>query len=151
MSESYAKQLSKKQILELRSILSDLPPYVKDFMRSIETTTQPRTRIGYAHDIKYFFEFLQSENPFLKKKEMYEITYDDINKLEARDIEEYLDYLNEHPHIAVFEDGVLRYEIVRENVGDGDPFTVHVTTKSGVKNTVTSLDNMGYAVTVFEY
>ena len=91
MSESYAKQLSKKQILELRSILSDLPPYVKDFMRSIETTTQPRTRIGYAHDIKYFFEFLQSENPFLKKKEMYEITYDDINKLEARDIEEYLD------------------------------------------------------------
>ena len=42
-------------------------------------------------------------------------------------------------------------EIVRENVGDGDPFTVHVTTKPGVKNTVTSLDNMGYAVTVFEY
>ena len=74
MSESYAKQLSKKQILELRSILSELPPYTKDFMRSIETTTQPRTRIGYAHDIKYFFEFLQSENPFLKKKELYEIT-----------------------------------------------------------------------------
>ena len=94
MSESYAKQLSKKQILELRSILSDLPPYVKDFMRSIETTTQPRTRIAYAHDIKYFFEFLQSENPFLKKKEMYEITYADINNLQARDIEEYLDYLS---------------------------------------------------------
>ena len=50
MSESYAKQLSKKQILELRSILSELPPYTKDFMRSIETTTQPRTRIAYAHD-----------------------------------------------------------------------------------------------------
>ena len=66
-------------------------------------------------------------------------------------LEEYLDYLSEHPHIAVFEDGVLRYEIVRENVGDGDPFTVHVTGKPGVVNTVTSLDNMGYAVTVFEY
>ena len=66
-------------------------------------------------------------------------------------LEEYLDYLNEHPHIAVFENGALKYEIVRENVGNGDPFTVHVTTKPGVKNTVTSLDNMGYAVTVFEY
>ena len=66
-------------------------------------------------------------------------------------LEEYLDYLNEHPHIAVFEDGALKYEIVRENVGNGDPFTLHVTTKPGVKNTVTSLDNMGYAVTVFEY
>ena len=94
MSESYAKQLSKKQILELRSVLSDLPPYVKDFMRSIETTTQPRTRIGYAHDIKYFFEFLQTENPALKKKEMYEITCADIDKLTARDIEEYMDYLS---------------------------------------------------------
>ncbi len=94
MSESYAKQLSKKQILELRSVLSDLPPYVKDFMRSIETTTQPRTRIGYAHDIKYFFEFLQSENPALKKKEMYEITCADLDKLSARDIEEYMDYLS---------------------------------------------------------
>ena len=94
MSESYAKQLSKKQILELRSILSELPPYVKDFMRSIENTTQPRTRIGYAYDIKYFFEFLQSENPVLKKKELYEISCDDLNKLVARDFEEYLDYLS---------------------------------------------------------
>lgn len=94
MSESYAKQLSKKQILELRSILSELPPYTKDFMRSIETTTQPRTRIGYAHDIKYFFEFLQSENPFLKKKELYEITCKDLNDLTARDFDEYMDYLS---------------------------------------------------------
>ncbi len=93
MSEAYSKQLSKKQILELRSILSDLPPYVKDFMRSIDTSTQPRTRIAYAHDIKYFFEFLQSENPYLKKKEMYEIKIEDIENLSARDIEEYLDYL----------------------------------------------------------
>lgn len=94
MTESYAKQLSKKQILELRSILSTLPPYVKDFMRSIETTTQPRTRIGYAHDIKYFFEYLQSENPYLKKKELHEISYTDLDKLVARDFEEYLDYLS---------------------------------------------------------
>jgi hypothetical protein len=36
-------------------------------------------------------------------------------------------------------------------VGEGDPFQVHVSQKSGIKNTVISLDNMGYAVTVFEY
>ncbi len=66
-------------------------------------------------------------------------------------LEEYLDYLMEHPHLAVFENGQLRYEIVREYVGEGDPFQVHVSQKSGIKNTVISLDNMGYAVTVFEY
>ena len=94
MSESYSKQLSKKYILELRSIITELPPYVKDFMRSIETTTQPRTRIGYAHDIKYFLEFLQSENPSLKSKKLHEISCDDLNNLTARDIEEYMDYLS---------------------------------------------------------
>ena len=58
--ESYSKELAKSQILRLRNILNELPPYVKLFMRNIEQTTQPRTRIGYAYDIKYFFEFLLS-------------------------------------------------------------------------------------------
>ena len=49
-------------------------------------------------------------------------------------LEEYLDYLMEHPHLAVFENGQLRYEIVREYVGEGDPFQVHVSQKSGIKN-----------------
>ena len=66
-------------------------------------------------------------------------------------LEEYVDYLSEHPHIAVFEDGNLKYEIVREYVGDLDPITVHVSQKNGIRNTVTSLDNMGFAITVFEY
>ncbi len=66
-------------------------------------------------------------------------------------LEEYLDYLMEHPHLAVFEDGVLKYEIFREYVGESDPFVVQVTRKTGVQNTVVSLDNMGYAILVFEY
>ncbi|MBQ9325936.1 MAG: M15 family metallopeptidase [Clostridia bacterium] len=66
-------------------------------------------------------------------------------------LEEYIDYLSEHPHIAVFENGILKYEIVREYVGDVDPITIHVTQKPGVRSRSTSLDNMGYAVTVFSY
>ena len=66
-------------------------------------------------------------------------------------LEEYIEYLSEHPHIAVFEDGELRYEIVRQYVGDADPFSVTLTGKGEVRSTVTSLDNMGFAVTVFEY
>ena len=66
-------------------------------------------------------------------------------------LEEYIDYLTEHPHIAVFENGTLRYEITRQYVGDEDDFQVIVTGKNGVRNTVVSLDNMGCAVVVFEY
>ena len=58
MDEStYRRQLKKDQTIQLRQILDELPPYVKAFFRSIEEATQPRTRIGYAYDIKYFFEY----------------------------------------------------------------------------------------------
>lgn len=64
-------------------------------------------------------------------------------------LEEYIEYLQEHPHIAVFEDGVLRYEIVRQYVGDAASFTVDVTQNAASYSS--SLDNMGGLVTVFEY
>ena len=64
-------------------------------------------------------------------------------------LEEYIAYLCEHPHIAVFEDGQLRYEIVRQDVGDASAFDVLITTKTSAYTS--SLDNMGGVVTVFEY
>ena len=63
-------------------------------------------------------------------------------------LEEYIEYLQEHPHIAVFEDGILRYEIVRQYVGDASTFQISIT--NNASSYVTSLDNMGYAITVFE-
>lgn len=64
-------------------------------------------------------------------------------------MEEYIEYLQEHPHIAVFEDGTLRYEIVRQYVGDESSFQVQVTNKA--RSYTTSLDNMDCVITVFEY
>ena len=65
-------------------------------------------------------------------------------------LEEYIEYLQEHPHIAVFEDGALKYEIVRQYIGDTtNSFTVEVTQRA--RNYSSSLDNMGGVVTVMEY
>lgn len=64
-------------------------------------------------------------------------------------LEEYIAYMCEHPHIAVFEDGQLRYEIVRQDVGESTAFDVMITTKT--PNYTASLDNMGGVITVFEY
>ena len=66
-------------------------------------------------------------------------------------LEEYIDYLSQHPHIAVFEDGALRYEIYREYVGDAESVTVTHSNKPGVLDATSSLDNMGYVITVFEF
>ena len=65
-------------------------------------------------------------------------------------LEEYIDYLMEHPHVAVFENGVKKYEITRQQVGDeATSFTVDI-------NRVTSnytmyLDNMGGVITIYTY
>lgn len=64
-------------------------------------------------------------------------------------LEEYIEYLEEHPHIALFEDGQLKYEIYRQYVGDASTFDVILTSRA--KSHVSSLDNMGGVITVFEY
>ena len=35
-------------------------------------------------------------------------------------LEEYIQYLEEHPHVALFEDGQLKYEVYRQYVGDAE-------------------------------
>lgn len=65
-------------------------------------------------------------------------------------LEEYIEYLQEHPHIAVFENGNLRYEVVRQYVGDtNQSFQVELTSRA--RSYTSSLDNMGCVITVFEY
>ncbi len=64
-------------------------------------------------------------------------------------LEEYIEYLQEHPHIALFEDGTLKYEIYRQYVGEEPSFDVQLTRNA--RSHVSSLDNMGAVITVFEY
>ena len=65
-------------------------------------------------------------------------------------LEEYIEYLMAHPHIAVFEDGQLKYEIVRQQVGD-DSSTFSVSISRKTSNYTMSLDNMGGLITIYEY
>ena len=64
-------------------------------------------------------------------------------------MEEYIEYLQEHSHIALFVDGVLKYEVYRQYVGDASAFDVQLTRNA--RSHVSSLDNMGGLITVFEY
>ena len=64
-------------------------------------------------------------------------------------MEEYIEYLMEHPHIAVFEDGVLKYEVTRQYVGEEGSVAIQTTNRA--RSYECSLDNMGYAIVVFNY
>ena len=63
-------------------------------------------------------------------------------------LEEYIEYLQEHPHIVVYENGNRKYEIYRQFVGDANEFDVLLTPSA---SHISSLDNMGAVITVFEF
>ena len=55
-------------------------------------------------------------------------------------MEEYIEYLIAHPHIAVYKDGELKYEIIRVTDYSGGDATVNVT--RAAREVIVSVDNM---------
>ncbi|WP_312371437.1 tyrosine-type recombinase/integrase [Lachnoclostridium sp.] len=92
-NETYHQKKAKENIIKLRELLTQLPPWLKDFFRGIEQSTEPRTRIAYAIDLQTFLEFLQSQNPSFQDKPIKEIPRDILTLLKSTDIEEYLEHL----------------------------------------------------------
>ena len=91
--EKYYNEQDKINIARIRKVQSELPKFCKKYFRSIEQTTSTRTRLGYAYDIRTFFEYLQTINPDLNKLKMSDFNVDVLECVESEDIEEYLEYL----------------------------------------------------------
>jgi len=91
---NYHDQQNIKNITKMREVLETLPKFCKQFFRGIETTTSARTRLGYALDLRIFFEFLHEKNSVLKDKEITEYRLSILDDLTREDIEEYMDYLS---------------------------------------------------------
>ena len=90
---SYHEQVDRENILRLRNLIKDLPPFCGDFFRGIEPRTSSRTRIAYAYDLHVFFDFLHKENPAIAKITVKDITLDQLDQLSVTDFEEYMEYL----------------------------------------------------------
>lgn len=93
-NQNYHEQENKKNILQMREILSTLPPFCKRFFRGIENQTSARTRLAYAYDIRLFFEFLHETNGIYKKIDIVDFPMSVLDEVGREDIEEYMDYLS---------------------------------------------------------
>lgn len=65
-------------------------------------------------------------------------------------LEEYIEFLIAHPHICVYEDGALKYEIVRIKIAD-DAQSVQLPVPNPASSYQASLDNMGGVVMAYTY
>ncbi len=116
---TYSEQQKISNTEKLRDLLEFLPAFVRTFFRGIEQTSQPRTRIAYAVDLKSFFDYLKKTDidMFLSAAKENDKTFSDainedkdkdfpvkelnkrltdpkfLEKIDATMIEEYLEYL----------------------------------------------------------
>ena len=68
----------------------NLPEFCYDFFIGIESTTTALTRMNYAMDLNVFFDFLSQ----ILKKNSSDITLDDVSKIKASTIEQFMSYLS---------------------------------------------------------
>ncbi len=94
---SYHEQEKSKILDNIRELCDILPPYVFKYIRSIQYTTTPKTRLEYVKDIKNFFEYSFPD------KNLNDITSNDLDSLDKDHFEAYFDYLQEYE-----KDGIRR-------------------------------------------
>ena len=91
--QTYHDQKDIQNILQLREVLSTMPGFAKAYFRAVEPSTSTRTRVAYAYDVRTFFRFLQDENPIFARTDIHDWTLDMLDRLDASDIEEYMEFL----------------------------------------------------------
>ena len=93
-NENYHETQVRDNIRKMRLVLDTLPGWLKEYFRSIESSTSARTRLAYAYDIRMFFEFLKENNPSLKNKEITDFSISILESIARSDIEEYLENIS---------------------------------------------------------
>lgn len=91
--KTYHDQVQIQQTLKLREVLATLPPFCKNFFRGMDNTISARTKLGYALDLRIFFEFLHENNSYLGKMPITEYKLPVLDQIGKEDIEEYMEYL----------------------------------------------------------
>ncbi|MCR5790793.1 MAG: tyrosine-type recombinase/integrase [Lachnospiraceae bacterium] len=91
---NYHDQVNVNNTLRLRELIRTLPSFCRQFFLGIKDTTSTRTRLGYAYDLRIFFEYLHDYNPICGKMEITDIPIEILEQLKAVDIAEYMDYLS---------------------------------------------------------
>lgn len=92
--QNYHEEQNKRNILKLRELLQDLPPFCRQYFRGMDNTTASRTKIAYAYDLGVFFEFLHSSNSVCRKMEVTEFPLSILDQVGREDIEEYMEFLS---------------------------------------------------------
>lgn len=93
MAVDYFTQRDDDNRLKIREIRKSLPWFVGDFFRGVSQYTSTLTQLGYARDLKLFFDFLVNETQEFYGKKVTELDVIDLDRLTSTHLEMYLEYI----------------------------------------------------------
>ena len=93
MENDYFKTRDEDNIIKLRQLRKELPDFCKQFFIGIEHVTTPLTRLGYARDLKIFFDFLTLEINAFNGLTPEAFTLQHLEKVNSTHLELFMDYL----------------------------------------------------------
>lgn len=90
---SYHQENEMKNIELIRNICDELPSYVRQFFRAIQQSKASRTRLGYARDIKTFFEYIVECYTEKALNSPKDVSLEVLSSIDSMFIEDYMDHL----------------------------------------------------------
>ena len=78
--------------MECEKLQKQMPSFLRSYFTYLKGNVLPMTRLAYLHDIKFFFNYLMNETDLTKASEMKKITVEELNNIEAADINLFIDY-----------------------------------------------------------
>lgn len=133
--------------LECEGIQKELPSFLRPYFAYLKGNVLPMTRLAYLHDIKFFMNYLINETDLTRAEKTQGITSEELNQIEAADINLFIDYcrkymVEEGDTVTVYENSnrslarkkssisvmfkqLYRQGILEKNITDGfDPIRV---------------------------
>lgn len=90
---SYREEEDKRTLILFRDVLKELPSFTREFFLS-KNELAAKSKLGYARDLKLFFSFLYEEVTEFEGKTSKTFTIEDLDKVKASHIREFLAYLD---------------------------------------------------------
>ncbi|MCR5778233.1 MAG: tyrosine-type recombinase/integrase [Lachnospiraceae bacterium] len=103
----YKKEKNYEVRQKANAIIETLPGFVHDYFIEREIRLSAMSIYSYASQLKTFFNYLHDSNSYFKAKSIKEITLEDLNLLNDKDIVEFLHYLRNYPQVDA--NGIVKY------------------------------------------
>ncbi len=78
--------------LECEAIQKELPSFMRSYFTYLKGNVLPMTRLAYLHDVRFFLNYLISETDLTGASKPKDISSEEMNDIEAADINLFIDY-----------------------------------------------------------